>query len=292
VTYRFIRAEKANHAVTTMCRVLSVSTSGYYQWLVRKPSQRTRLDMVLTDKIECIHKASRGTYGAPRIHVELKEANGISCGRKRVARLMRAAGIEGCHRRRRHWLTRRDHNAMPAPDLVERNFSAPEPDRLWIADITYVPTASGFLHLAVVLDVFSRAVVGWSMRADLGTDLVVEALDMAIYRRAPAGGLIHHSDQGCQYTSLAFGRRCEQAGIVASMGSVGDCYDNALVEAFFATLECELIDRSVFHSHGEARLAVFDYIEAFYNSRRRHSSIDYLSPVAYERRWRAENAFV
>jgi putative transposase len=202
---------------------------------------------------------------------------------------MRAAGIEGCHRRRRHWLTRPDNNATAAPDLVRRNFGAPGPDRLWIADLTYVPTSSGFMHLAVVLDAFSRAVVGWSMRSDLSTDLVVGALDMAISRRAPGRGLIHHSDQGCQYTSLAFGRRCRETGILPSMGSVGDCYDNALAESFFATLECELIDRSFFPNHSEARLAVFDYVEAFYNLRRRHSSIDYLSPVEYERRWRSEN---
>jgi putative transposase len=289
VTFRFIAAEKANHRVATLCRVLDVSTSGYYRWVGRKPSPRSRLDAVLTETIECIHNTSRGTYGAPRIHVELREDHGIRCGRKRVARLMRAAGIEGCHRRRRHWRTRPDNNATAAPDLVRRNFGAPGPDRLWIADLTYVPTSSGFMHLAVVLDAFSRAVVGWSMRSDLSTDLVVGALDMAISRRAPGRGLIHHSDQGCQYTSLAFGRRCRETGILPSMGSVGDCYDNALAESFFATLECELIDRSFFPNHNEARLAVFDYVEAFYNLRRRHSSIDYLSPVEYERRWRSEN---
>jgi putative transposase len=286
----FIHAEKANHKVTTMCRVLGVSTSGYYAWRTRKPSSRARMDAVLTEVIKCIHATSRGTYGAPRVHVELKEDHRISCGRKRVARLMRAAGIEGCHRRRRHWTTRRDNNAAPAPDLVDRNFTAAAPDRLWTADITYIPTGSGFLYLAVVIDAFSRAVVGWSMRADLSTDLVVEALEMATCHRNPATGLIHHSDQGCQYTSLAFGRRCRDAGIVSSMGSVGDCFDNALSESFFATLECELIDRSVFRSYSEARLAVFDYIEAFFNPRRRHSSIDYLSPVAYERRWREQHA--
>jgi putative transposase len=178
----------------------------------------------------------------------------------------------------------------PPPDLVARNFTAAAPDRLWTADITYVPTWSGFLYLAVVIDAFSRAVVGWSMRADLTADLVVEALEMAIYQRDPETGVIHHSDQGCQYTSLAFGSRCRDAGIVSSMGSVGDCFDNALTESFFATLECELIDRSVFHNHSEARLAVFDYVEAFYNPRRRHSSIDYLSPVAYERRWREQQS--
>ena len=244
----------------------------------------------MTDKIKCIHAASRGMYGAPRVHVELRDDHGIRCGKKRVARLMRAAGIEGCHRRRRHWTTRRDKDATPAPDLVARNFTAAAPDRLWTADITYVPTRSGFLYLAVVIDAFSRAVVGWSMRADLTADLVVEALEMAIYQRDPDTGVIHHSDQGCQYTSLAFGRRCRDAGIVSSMGSVGDCFDNALTESFFATLECELIDRSVFNNHSEARLAVFDFVECFYNPRRRHSSIDYLSPVAYERRWREERS--
>lgn len=290
MTFEFVKAEEANHAVATMCRVLGVSTSGYYAWRNRKPSRRARMDALMTEQIKCIHAASRGTYGAPRVHVELREDHGIRCGKKRVARLMRAAGIEGCHRRRRHWTTRRDKDATPAPDLVARNFAAAAPDRLWTADITYVPTWSGFLYLAVVIDAFSRAVVGWSMRADLTADLVVEALEMAIYQRDPDTGVIHHSDQGCQYTSLAFGRRCRDAGIVSSMGSAGDCFDNALTESFFATLECELIDRSVFHNYSEARLAVFDFVECFYNPRRRHSSIDYLSPVAYERRWREQQS--
>jgi putative transposase len=290
VSFEFVNAEEGNHTVATMCRVLGVSTSGYYAWRNRKPSRRARMDALMTEQIKCIHAASRGTYGAPRVHAELREDHGIRCGKKRVARLMRAAGIEGCHRRRRHWTTRRDKDATPAPDLVARNFAAAAPDRLWTADITYVPTWSGFLYLAVVIDAFSRAVVGWSMRADLTADLVVEALEMAIYQRDPDTGVIHHSDQGCQYTSLAFGRRCRDAGIVSSMGSAGDCFDNALTESFFATLECELIDRSVFHNHGEARLAVFDFVECFYNPRRRHSSIDYLSPVAYERRWREQQS--
>ncbi|MDQ3660846.1 MAG: IS3 family transposase, partial [Actinomycetota bacterium] len=241
MSYRFVRAERANHAVTIMCRVLEISTSGYYDWLGRRPSERSLGDHILLCRIKGIHKASRETYGAPRVHVELREDYGVRCGRKRVARIMRAAGIKGCHRRRRHWLTRRDHNARPAPDLVERKFEASEPDRLWAADITYVPTSSGPLYLAVVFDVFSRAVVGWSMRPDLSTELVTDALETAIRRRRPRPGLIHHSDQGSQYTSLAFGRRLREAGIAASMGSVGDCYDNALAESFFATLECELI---------------------------------------------------
>lgn len=292
MSYRFVHAERANHAVTTMCRVLEVSTSGYYGWHKRRPSERNRRDNVLLRNIKLVHESSRETYGAPRIHVELRQDYGVRCGRKRVARIMRAAGIKGCHRRRRHWLTKRDHSARPAPDLVERSFKAPEPDRLWTADITYVPTFSGPLYLAVVLDAFSRAVVGWSMRTDLSAELVTEALEMAIQRRRPRPGLIHHSDQGSQYTSLAFGRHLRNAGIAASMGSVGDCYDNAVTESFFATLECELIDRSVFSNHSEARLAVFDFIEVFYNLRRRHSTIDYLSPMAYERKWRAERSVV
>ena len=225
MSYRFVRAERANHAVTIMCRVLEISTSGYYDWLGRGPCERSRGDHILLHRIKGIHKASRETYGAPRVHVELREDHGVRCGRKRVARIMKAAGIKGCHRRRRHWLTRRDHNARPAPDLVKRKFEALEPNRLWTADITYVPTSSGPLYLAVVLDVFSRAVVGWSMRPDLCAELVTEALEAAIQRRRPQPGLIHHSDQGSQYTSLAFGRRLREASIAASMGSVGDCYD-------------------------------------------------------------------
>ena len=198
MSYRFVHAERANHAVTIMCRVLEISTSGYYDWHKRSPSERSIGDHILLHRIKGIHKASRETYGAPRVHVELREEYGVRCGRKRVARIMRAAGIRGCHRRRRHWLTRRDHNARPAPDLVERKFEAFEPNRLWTADITYLPTSSGPLYLAVVLDVFSRAVVGWSMRTDLCAELVTDALETAIQRRRPRPGLVHHSDQGSQ----------------------------------------------------------------------------------------------
>jgi putative transposase len=275
--------EKANHPVARLCRVLEVSASGFYAWLRRAPSERARRDGELAERIVAIHEDSRGTYGAPRIHAELKD-EGRPVGRKRVARLMRALGLQGVHRRRRARTTRRDERAAPAPDLVGRDFSAPGPDALWVADITYVPTWAGFLYLAVVLDAFSRRVVGWAMAAHLRTELVLEALEMAIRTRAPGPGLVHHSDRGSQYTSLGFGRRCREAGIVASMGSAGDCYDNALCESFFATLETELIRRSVFRSHREARTAVFDYIEAFYNRRRRHSALGYLSPAEFERR--------
>lgn len=219
----------------------------------------------------------------PRIHAELA-AGGVRVGRKRVARLMRVEKIEGVSRRRKTFTTRRDRDARPAPDLVERDFTAGGPDQLWVADVTYVPTWAGFLYLAVVLDVWRRRVVGWAMATHLRTELVLDALNMAVEQRRPTN-VIHHSDQGCQYTSIAFGLRCREVGTKPSMGSVGDAYDNALCESFFATLECELIDRRRFGSQAEARMAVFDFIEGFYNPRRRHSALDYESPVEYERKY-------
>jgi putative transposase len=265
-----------------MCRVLGVSTSGYYAWRRRGASARARGDEALKGRIRAIHARSRGTYGAPRVHAELVE-QGVRLSPKRVARLMREAGLRGVSRRKGPRTTIRQLNARPAPDLVERNFTAPAPDRLWVADITYIPTASGFLFLAVVVDAFSRRVVGWSMATHLRTELVLDALDMALSQRHPEG-VVHHSDQGCQYTSIAFGQRCRQAGVRPSMGSVGDCYDNALCESFFATLECELLDRSRFRTQADARMGVFDYIEGWYNPHRRHSSLKQVSPVEYERR--------
>jgi putative transposase len=282
--FRFIAAEKAAHPVAVLCRVLEVSTSGFYAWLGREPSARARADAVLVERIRTVHQESRGTYGAPRVHAELADAHGIRCGRKRVARLMRTAGLAGVCRRRTVRTTRREPAAAVSADLVQRTFTASAPNRLWMADITYLPTWQGFLYLAVVLDAFSRRVVGWAMADHLRTELVLDALEMALWNRRPSPGLIHHSDHGCQYTSLAFGRRCRQAGMALSMGSVGDCFDNAVAESFFASLECELIDRSRWRTHTEARMAVFDYIECFYNPRRRHSALAYLSPVAYERR--------
>ena len=268
--------------IATLCRLLGVSTSGYHAWRGRPPSRQAEDDVALSMRIREIHSVSRGTYGAPRIHAELS-AEGRRVGRKRVARLMREAGIAGVCRRRSVRTTRRDDRVRPAPDLVERRFSTDRPNHLWVADITYVPTWAGFLYLAVVLDAFSRRVVGWSMATHLKTSLVLDALNMALGQRRP-DGVIHHSDQGSQYTSLAFGSRCRQAGIRPSMGSVGDCYDNALCESFFATLECELIDRTRFRTHAEARMAIFDFIEGWYNPRRRHSAIGYRSPADYERR--------
>ena len=290
--YEFVEREKALHAVTMLCRVLGVSPSGYWAWRKRQPSARARADAQLAERIRAIHQQSRGTYGVPRVHAELAAA-GTRCGRKRVARLMRQAGLVGCHRRRPFHTTQRDPLAASAADLVQRTFTASAPNQLWIADITYVPTRwEGFLYLAVILDVFSRRVVGWAMAAHLRTELVIGALEMAVWNRRPGEGVIHHSDHGCQYTSLLFGEHCQAVGIRCSMGSVGDCYDNAMVESFFATVECELLARHAFRTHREARTALFKYIEVFYNRQRRHSALGYLSPDAYERRWATQTPAV
>ncbi|MGH9892419.1 MAG: IS3 family transposase [bacterium] len=280
--FGFVRANQAGYPVSTLCRVLEVSASGYYAWEKRGPSARALSDAALLAKIREIHSRSRETYGTPRIHAEL-EAEGIRVSRKRVGRLMREAGLKGAHRRRAPRTTIRNPEARPAPDLVQREFRAEGPNRLWVADITYVPTWEGFLYLAVVLDAFSRRVVGWSMACHLRTVLVLDALDMALLRRRPFE-VIHHSDQGSQYTSYAFGKRCDEAGVRPSMGSVGDCYDNAMCESFFATLECELIDRRTFRTRAEARMAIFEFIEGWYNPSRRHSGLGYCSPLEYERR--------
>jgi putative transposase len=275
-----MRANQAVFPIATMARVLGVSTAGYYAWSRRSPSTRAMADADLLRRIRTVHATSRATYGAPRVHAELK-ADGERLGKKRVARLMRAAKIAGVSRRRGVVTTKRDQDARPAPDLVDRTFTAERPNQLWVADITFIPTLAGFLYLAVVLDTWSRRIVGWSMANHLRTELVLAALDMAIGQRKPID-VIHHSDQGSQYTALAFGGRCREAGVRPSMGSVGDAYDNAMCESFFATLECELLARLAFASQTEARMAVFSYIEGWYNPGRRHSGIGYLSPIAYE----------
>ncbi|MCP3166843.1 IS3 family transposase [Myxococcus qinghaiensis] len=283
--YRLVKANQAVHDITTLCRVLEVSESGYHAWRTRLPSKRAVADEGLSERIRAIHAMSDGTYGVPRIHAELA-AEGVHIGRKRVARLMRAARIEGVSRRRWCVTTTRDERARPAPDLVDRKFVAPGPDQLWVADITYIPTHAGFLYLAVVLDAWSRKIVGWAMAGHLKTQLVVQALDMAVGQRQPQS-VVHHSDQGTQYTSIGFGLRCKEAGVRPSMGSVGDAYDNAMCESFFATLECELLARRRFTSHAEARMAVFRFIEGWYNPLRRHSALDYESPAGYEKKHRA-----
>jgi putative transposase len=269
------------HRVRVLCRVLGVSASGYYAWIGRPVCVRAQRDAELSDRIRAIHARSRGTYGVPRVHAELV-AEKIRVGRKRVARLMRASGLQGVSRRKWTTTTVRNREVRPAPDLVNRSFTAEGPNCLWVADITYVPTWAGFLYLAVVLDAWSRRIVGWAMATHLRTELVLDALNMALAQRRPTN-VIHHSDQGTQYTSIAFGLRCRQAAVRPSMGSVGDAYDNAMCESFFATLECELLDRRRFTNQAEARTAIFEFIEGWYNPHRRHSALDYQSPINYER---------
>jgi putative transposase len=280
--YKLIDAEKASFPVTVLCKVLSVSRSGYYDWRDRPPSRRSRQDAALSAKIYEIHRRSRETYGSPRVHAELRSI-GVRCGRKRVARLMRKEGLRGCIRgRRKRTTTRRDRRAVPAEDLVCRDFAAAGPDRLWTADITYVSTDEGFLYLAFVLDAYSRRLVGWAMESHLRTELVVDALQMAVWRRKPAPGLIHHSDQGVQYASLSFAKRLEQVGIVPSVGRVGSALDNAISESFVATLKSELVSRARFPNRQVAKTAIFEYLEAFYNTRRLHSSLGYTTPADFE----------
>ena len=264
-----------------MCRILGLSPSGYYAWLKRPPSPRSLANARLTDEIRRIYAWSRRSYGRPRMQAELRD-QGYPVNHKRVGRLMKLAGIVGVTRRRKWRTTTRDPHARAAPDLVERNFKAEGPDELWVSDITYIPTASGFLYLAVVLDAWSRRVVGWSMETHLRTELVLRPLDMAVTQRRPAD-VILHSDQGTQYTSIAFGLRCKRTAVRPSMGSVGDAYDNALCESFFASLECELIEQNRFQNQAEARMAVFDYIEGWYNPHRRHSALGHISPLNFEK---------
>jgi putative transposase len=283
--FRFVEQEKATYPVQLLCRTLGVSPSGYYAWRDRGPSAHARTDAELAMAVREAHARGRGTYGSPRVQAELRDA-GRHVSRKRVARLMREQGLAGLRPRRYVTTTIADRAAEPAPDLVDRDFSAPGPDRLWVADITYLPTREGFCYLAAITDAWSRRVVGWSMATGLHTSLITAALDMALARRNPGPGLVHHSDRGSQYTSLAFGRRLREAGIAASMGSRGDCYDNAMAESFFATLEKDLIDRSDWRTAAEARAAVFEYIEVFYNRIRRHSGIGHLSPATFEERYR------
>lgn len=280
--YKLIDAQRDSFPVAVLCKVLSVSRSGYYDWRDRPPSpMRSREDATLTDKIYEIYRRSRETYGSPRVHAELRSI-GIRCERKRVARLMRKEGLRGCIRGRRKCTTRQSKRAVPAEDLVCQNFTAAAPNRLWTADITYVDTDEGFLYLAFILDAYSRKLVGWAIESHLRTELVVGALEMALWRRQPASGLVHHSDQGVQYTSLSFGKRLEQVGIVPSMGRVGSALDNALSESFVATLKTELVNRHRYPTREAARTAIFEYLEAFYNRTRIHSSLGCRSPADFE----------
>jgi putative transposase len=284
-----VKVNQATHSVGMMCRLLNVSRSGFYAWVDRPMCQRRRMDLMLTCQIAAIHRRSRDAYGSPSIHAELADDHQIRVGRKRVARLMRQAGLRGATLRKYVVTTQSDPAAAKPIDLVERRFFATAPDQLWVADMTYVPTWSGWLYLAMVMDVYSRKIVGWAMDTNMRTELILDALQMAVTQRQPSG-VIHHSDRGSQYTSYAFGKRCQEAGIMPSMGSVGDAYDNAMAESFFATLEREVLNRRRFKSQAEARMALFEWIEGWYNPHRRHSGLGYRSPVNFERTyWKAKH---
>jgi putative transposase len=281
--YRIISAEKASGVpVSLMCELMEVSRSGYYEWATRAPSDRELSDAWLTEKIREIHAENRGVYGAPRIHAELRMEHGINVGRKRVERLMQAAGISGLVVRKRGRTTIAVQGVRIADDLVKRQFRPDRPDVLWIADFSYLCTWEGWLYLAAVQDAFSRLIVGWCMADHMREELVLDALRMALRRRRPEPGLIHHSDHGSQYVSLGFGQACQQVGIARSMGSVGDCYDNAVAETFFATIKKELVHRRSWPTRQELTSEVFEYIEGFYNPRRRHSTLGMLSPADFE----------
>jgi putative transposase len=284
MTFTFIAVKKAEHSIKIMCRVLEVSRSGYYAWAGRKPSLRAREDERLTVRIRELFKLRREVYGSPRIWSDLVLDDGERIARKRVERLMRQAGL--CALMQKKWkaTTIRVPGVRVADDLLDRDFAAGAPNRCWVADITYLRTWEGWLYLVAVQDLYSRGIVGWSMADHMRTELVSDALQMALAHRRPDPGLIWHSDQGSQFVSLAFGRLARAAGIAQSMGSRGDCYDNAVAESFFATLKKELIHRRSWPTKAKLRTEVFDYIEVFYNRQRRHSTLGQLSPTQFEAR--------
>lgn len=282
--FEFIRRHQAEFPVQVMCRVLGVSRQAFYAWAARGPSARERRDRELLKLISRIHEENRRVYGAPRIHAELRLAHGIGVGRKRVERLMRRAQISGLQVKKRGKTTVRVPGVRVASDLVLRNFRASRPDQVWAADITYLRSWQGWVYLAAIQDLYSRRIVGWQMADHMRSELVTDALKMAVAARKPAPGLIHHSDQGSQYVSLAFGQAAKADGISRSMGHVGSAYDNSVSETFFATLKKELIHRRTWPTRHELQAEVFNYIEGFYNRQRRHSYLGYLSPLQFESR--------
>jgi putative transposase len=288
--FRFVEAEAAQFPVSLLCKTVGVTRQGFYAWKRRPPSARELADRKLAERIREIYADTEAIYGAPRIYSELKLADGIRVGKKRVARLMRQLGLRGVDGKRGGPRTTvRDPKRASAPDLVDRVFTRAEPNRLWVCDVKYIQTGQGFLFLAVVQDVFSRRIIGWSMRDDLRSELVLDALGMAVSARGrEAAGVVAHSDHGSQYTSLVYGAYAKQSGIDLSMGSIGDPWDNAVAESFFASLEKELLRRERFTTREQARLRIFWYIECFYNPRRRHSSLGMLSPIEYEHRHQQE----
>ena len=280
--YRIVLAEKARTPVSVACELLGVSASGFYAWASRAPSDRELSDAWLIERIKQIHADNRQVYGSRRVTAELRLGHGVVVSRKRVQRLMRRAGLSGLVARKRGRTTIRVPGVRVADDLVERHFRPETPDVLWVADITYLRTWEGWLYLAAVQDAYSRRIVGWSMADHMRSELVVDALQMALHRRRPAPGLIHHSDQGSQFVSLAFGQKARDAGIAVSMGSKGCAYDNAVAESFFATLKKELVHRRSWPTRRELISEVFEFVEGFYNTTRRHSTLGYLSPAQFE----------
>ena len=283
MAYRIVLAEKARTPVSVACELLGVSTSGFYAWASRAPSDRELSDAWLIERIKQIHADNREVYGSRRVTAELGLGEGIAVSRKRVQRLMRQAGLSGLVARKRGRTTIRVPGVRVADDLVERRFRPAAADVLWVADITYLRTWEGWVYLAAVQDAYSRRIVGWSMADHMRSELVVDALQMGLHRRRPAPGLIHHSDQGSQFVSLAFGQKARDAGIAVSMGSKGCAYDNAVAESFFATLKKELVHRRSWPTRRELISEVFEFVEGFYNTTRRHSTLGYLSPAQFER---------
>jgi putative transposase len=293
VRYACIERHRGTYPVKLMCRALAVARSGYYAWRTRKPSARAREDQRLQIEVRAIHRRTRGRYGSPRVHAEL-QARGERVSRKRVARLMRQQGLRGVKRRRFRVTTNSDHNWPVAPNLLDRKFAVGEigeTDQTWVSDITYVRTREGWLYVAVVLDLASRLVVGWSMRETLESALATDALQMALMRRRPGAGLLHHSDRGVQYASNEYRELLEKQGVLVSMSRKGNCWDNAPAESFFATMEVELLDGADWHTRDEARRAIFEFIEVWYNRQRRHSSLGYATPAEFDKRlWEAQRA--
>ncbi|GHO97565.1 transposase [Reticulibacter mediterranei] len=279
--YQFIDQHKQEFPIVIMCRVLEVSESGFYAWRKRPASPRQREDAQLTEELRQEFHVHQGRYGSPRLHAELRD-RGRSIARKRVARLMREAGLCAKRKRRRVLITQRDPSHPVAPNLLHRDFRAEAPNTKWVTDITYIPTTQGWLYLAVILDLYSRAVVGWSMSTCCDEELVANALKMAVLRRRPKAGLLHHSDRGCQYTSRAYRRQLEQMGMVVSMSRKGNCWDNAAMESFFGSLKEECMGSSIYSSQEQARRSLFVYLEVYYNRQRRHSTLGYVSPLIYE----------
>jgi putative transposase len=288
--FQFVAAYASEYPVRVMCRVLEVSRSGYYAWRTRPQSHRQRQDRLLAVRIAAIFRASRQSYGSPRVRAELR-AQGVHCAAKRVARLMRQSGLSARPTRRRARTTLADPTLAVAPNLLNRDFTASAPNQKWLADITYLPTQEGWSYLAVVLDLFSRRVVGWAMRATLEREVVISALKQALQQRRPVQDLLHHSDRGSQYASREYQQALAEAGIGCSMSRKGNCWDNAPMESFIHTLKNEL-GQQLYASRAAARSAVFDYIERFYNRQRHHSALGYRSPVAYEQQYRKQQPAV